>query len=69
MDNVDQRFEELEVKVAYQEDTIQQLNEVIIRQQNEIDRLKTWYQEFNMRLEGLTESLQTKPEDELPPHY
>ena len=69
MNNVDQRFEELEIKVAYQEDTIQQLNEVVIRQQNEIDRLKASYREFNTRLEGLTETLQAKPEDEVPPHY
>ncbi|MCG8464671.1 MAG: SlyX family protein [Xanthomonadales bacterium] len=63
------RLEELEIKSAYQEDTINQLNDVIIRQQQEIDRLKAWYQEFTQRLDGITESIQGRLEDDVPPHY
>ena len=35
----DDRLVEVETKLAYQEDTIQQLNEVICRQQDQIDAL------------------------------
>jgi len=63
------RLDELEIKSAYQEDTINQLNDVIIRQQQELERLKNGYQEFTQRLDGLTESLQGRLEDDIPPHY
>lgn len=69
MDSTENRLEELEVKVAYHEDTIQQLNDVIVNQQKEIERLKAWYQEFTTRLDGLTASFQSKLDDEIPPHY
>jgi uncharacterized coiled-coil protein SlyX len=36
----EKRFTALETMVAYHEDTIQKLNEVIYKQQVEIDRLK-----------------------------
>ena len=37
---MDKRITELEIKVAYQEDTIQQLDRVICQQQDQIDSLK-----------------------------
>jgi len=68
---MDERITELEIKVAYQEDTIQQLDRVICQQQDQIDSLKKQFKE-------LTEGSQSSPEDgkslfsaldEVPPHY
>lgn len=63
------RLDELEIKSAYQEDIINQLNDVIVRQQQELERLKSGYQEFTQRLDGLSETLQGRLEDDIPPHY
>ncbi|PCI20924.1 MAG: SlyX protein [Piscirickettsiaceae bacterium] len=64
------RITELEIKVAYQEDTIQQLDRVICQQQDQIDTLRKQFRQ-------LTESAQEPNDskeflsaiDERPPHY
>jgi len=65
-----ERLNELEIKLAYQEDTIQQLNDVVCRQQDQIDRLLEKCSLLNSRTEELAAKL---PDDsdgvELPPHY
>lgn len=65
---MEDRVTELEIKIAYQDDTIQQLNEVIIRQQKEIDQLKQFCRQLDDRLNGMNASA-GRPEDEVPPHY
>ncbi|MEP7315006.1 MAG: SlyX family protein [Pseudomonadota bacterium] len=65
------RLQELEIKLAHMERGLQQLSDVVVRQQQEIDRLS---QRGRQLLEHL-ESLQADPEEdaatrvELPPHY
>lgn len=71
MQNVDtERLIELETKLAYQEDTIRQLNDVVCRQQDQIDRLLEKCSLLSSRTEELAAKL---PDDsdgvELPPHY
>jgi SlyX protein len=66
---IDARLTELEIKLSYQEDTLEQLNTVIVRQQEQIDLL----------LRELLLLRQQVPEgggpafrslrDDLPPHY
>lgn len=65
----EQRIDELEIKVAYQDDTINQLNDVIIRQQKDIDRLKMICDGLTDKVSGLSEAMVSKPEDDIPPHY
>lgn len=70
MDPVD-RLQELEIKLAHLERGLQQVSDVVVRQQQEIDRLSQRGQQLLERLEGM----QTEIEDdaatrvELPPHY
>jgi SlyX protein len=68
---MDKRITELEIKVAYQEDTIQQLDRVVCQQQDQIDSIKK-------QLEQLNENTQQSSEgetslfsalDDIPPHY
>ena len=63
----DSRLETLETKLAFQEEALQQLSDVLVAQQGRIDRLEA-------RLVLLTEQLRERAEqnaepDEPPPHY
>ena len=61
---------ELETKVAYQEDTIQTLNDAVCRQQQQIDKLEA---KMSLLLEKIREfeepALVGNPNEETPPHY
>jgi len=61
---------ELETKVAFQEDTIQQLNSVVCRQQEQIDFLLMKYQQMRAQLGEISCNEPFSPElNESPPHY
>ena len=68
---IDQRLTDLEVKASFTEDTVEQLNQVIVRQQQQIDALLRHLGE----LRGQANGPAGRPErartlrDELPPHY
>jgi SlyX protein len=65
-----ERLTELETRVAFQEQTIQELNEVVTRQQAEIDRLSQGYETLKLQLLELAPSLVADPAEETPPpHY
>lgn len=65
------RFIELETKLAFQEDTLRQLNEVVTRQQDQIDTLTAALRALIERVERLGSAAAEKlaPADEIPPHY
>ena len=52
-DTIEQRFEQLEEKLAYQEMTNAELSEEIFRQQKEIDTLTLAHQSMVQRMEAL----------------
>ncbi|MHB1141890.1 MAG: SlyX family protein [Sulfuricaulis sp.] len=67
---MNERLTELEVRVAFQEKTIQDLNEVVTDQQRRIDRLTQELEAVKSRLAGLAPALVIPQEDEKPPpHY
>lgn len=64
------RITELETKVAYQEHTIQELNDVIYRQQQQIDKVEVMCQHLMDRIQSLAASEGgQQPANEKPPHY
>ena len=66
----DDRLVEVETKLAYQEDTIQQLNDVICRQQDQIDALRAQYELLVTRVKELDADRPDGDDiDERPPHY
>jgi len=66
----EERLIELETKLAFQETTIQQLNEVITRQQSQLDILQAAIQELHGRMKSLSEEAIRDPSEEPPPpHY
>lgn len=66
----DERIIELEIKAAYQEDLLQELNKIVAGQQQQIDRLEATCQMLNERIKSLSvESGSGENVDEVPPHY
>ena len=66
----DERLVNIETKIAYQEDTIQALNDVICNQQKQIDQLEATCKLLFDRLKNLSSTkVDESPADEKPPHY
>ncbi len=69
----DEQIIELESRLAFQENSIVELNEIITDQQHQLDRLVTTVEMLDSRLSLLateaTAETASKPEDEIPPHY
>lgn len=66
----DQRLEALELKFMELENTVQQLNEVIVNQYRHIDTLNAQLIKLNSRIDHPEPDAATPtPADELPPHY
>jgi SlyX protein len=64
------RIIELEIKVAYQEDLVQELNKIVIRQQQQIDRLEATVKLLHDRIKILSaERSDSDDKIEKPPHY
>jgi SlyX protein len=62
------RIDALEIRLTYQDETIETLNQAITRQWLEIDRLKRELSEMKQRLQE-AESRAPGPANEAPPHY
>jgi SlyX protein len=73
MDNtvqaLEQRITDLEIKASFAEDTVEQLNQVIVRQQEQIDRLVRELVELRNRAVAAEPEGVRSLRDELPPHY
>ena len=63
--------QELEVKVAFLEESLSQLSDEFYRQQKELDVLKSNYVSILNKLRSIqdTESSSSEVLDEKPPHY
>ncbi len=66
----ERRITELETKVAYQEDSIQEFNQVVISLQKQVDGLEITCQALKDRLRDMSGMISNiSDEDEKPPHY
>jgi SlyX protein len=68
---IENRLMELEIKVSYQEDLLQILNDIIATQQQQIDRLETAFKNVNERVQNLAIKMpdDSTQQHEIPPHY
>ena len=66
---MERRVEELEVKVAYLESTLEDLNQVVIKQQDQIDLLIEEIKRLKQQLEQGAEFVRPLSEETPPPHY
>jgi SlyX protein len=68
VDAQNERIDALEMRLTYQDVTIETLNQTITTQWTEIDKLKRQVAELKERLQE-TESNLPGPANERPPHY
>lgn len=60
---------DLQTRLAFQDKTIAELNDVIADQQKQLDQLRQQLTHVNDRLKVLEESTGSHHGDEKPPHY
>lgn len=59
---------DLEIRITHMDDSLEQLNQVIVAQQRQIDRLERLLKDVIQDQEALKESLPEVP-NQPPPHY
>ncbi len=65
-----ERITDIEIQLMHQENTIQELNEVVTRQQGMIEELQADVRLIMQQLRAISPSTVRDAEDEeLPPHY
>ena len=70
MDNdIDRRLTELEIKASFSEDLVDQLNQVIVRKQQQIDMLLGEVAQLRDQAPADVPGAFRSLRDELPPHY
>ena len=66
----EERLIELETKLAFQETIVEELNEIVTRQQQQLDILQSAIEQLNDRLKSASEETVMEPAQERPPpHY
>jgi len=65
----DARLTELETKLAFAEDLLETLNQIVVRQQDQIDSLQQQLRLLNDRMKDSRSDETRTPRDEIPPHY
>ena len=66
---MESRITELEIKLAYAEDLLEQLNMTVYRQQQKIDVLERAFREMRQQQLASMPAEQLSLRDEIPPHY
>lgn len=65
-----QRIDELETKITFQDELVEQLNQVVIAQQNDIRKLILMVENMNTKLHDIQPSnLVDASQEAPPPHY
>ena len=67
--NIEQRLTELEIKASFTEELLEQLDQVIVRQQRQIDILLSQIAQLQVLNRDAGAGVTRNLRDELPPHY
>ncbi|WP_375737758.1 SlyX family protein [Pseudomonas boanensis] len=67
--SLEMRIAELESRLAFQDDTIQALNDVLIAQQRVVDRMQLQLTALARRQEELLSQFGSVEDEAPPPHY
>jgi SlyX protein len=66
---VESRLNDLEIKISYTEDMVDELNLTVFRQQQQIDQLIRQVTALREQVQSAAPAEQLSLRDELPPHY
>ncbi len=67
---IEERLVNIEAKITYQEDLIEELNKTVYQQQQKLERLEAICKSLAGQIQSLTEAgSEGKPVNERPPHY
>jgi SlyX protein len=66
---MEDRVTELEVKLAFAEDLLDNLNQTVFRQQERIDQLERMVRDLRTLVAEALPAEQRSLRDEIPPHY
>ncbi|MBK6357111.1 MAG: SlyX family protein [Betaproteobacteria bacterium] len=66
---MESRITELEIKISYTEDLVEELNRLVFRQQEQIDLLFREIRALREQAQNNQPPEQLSLRDELPPHY
>jgi len=66
---VESRITELEIKISYTEDLVEELNRIVYRQQQQIDFLAHALRSLRDQVQSAQPAEQRNLRDEIPPHY
>ena len=69
MSNINNHIMELEIKNSHLEDTIEQLNQIVIQQQQSIDEIVRHLEQIQNKISNLQESHDNELAEPPPPHY
>jgi len=65
----EERFVDIEVKLAHQEQVVNELNEVVTQQQAKLTQLEELCTSLIQRVRSIGEGAADPEQDERPPHY
>lgn len=66
---MDARLTELEIKITYTEDLVDELNRAVFRQQQQIDSLIAEIRNLRDQVQNPPDQQARNLRDEIPPHY
>lgn len=66
---MESRITDLEIKISYTEDLVDELNRIVYRQQQQIDLLANEVKSLREQVQAAQPNEQRSLRDELPPHY
>lgn len=66
---IDNRFVAMEMKLAYMEDFVNQIQEVAVEQAKTIDKLKGEIKLMSNKIREMSDSLEGEIPNRKPPHY
>lgn len=70
MPSIDEQVIDLQTRIAYQDDTLSQLNDIVAAQQREIDRLRAAVDNLSRLVQDDSSARPGEAgADEKPPHY
>ncbi len=67
--NQDERITNLEIKLSFSEDMLEELNQTVFKQQQRIELLMKEIQALKLQMASNMPSDSNNPRDEIPPHY